>query len=566
MSPAMNSAVNWATIVGTAAALVGLAVALGLGTARAQIFLLGLTRSRTIGRALRRLDKQRRGPANFAARINLKARFWRRFNRLTRLLLIERVTFGAPRVVEELTCVSQVLDLSGDEPTITGVRTVPLPLTFAPNFKEWGEPYLDDLARAFDGYAASIRRRWLIRTAAGPLATEEYECARRTSARLTELARHKSIGLDEAHLDRAALSEWLSLGTASSEPSAQVLATRLVAWPAMRTGRGDRVFAGLTTSYTPFRVVRPGSPGARTAGTRQTLVVPWGDHKPPAGPHFDGITSRLHGYPGYRLELDEHSGRQSLHLSVSETSYFAFSGTQWAEHRPEALGSYAYCAQLLSVNVLLVDDSGKVVLVQRSKATTHPGGFAGAVSGTCELVDREGMRADLDADGFPDPMATAIREAREELGLDISSAQSRLGALGLIKVRTQHDLNTHVLVLTARLGVAAEDFRLRPGSTDDVEGTWELGGQSMIVDLPAAMSSPRRLVDFVRWLRSAEELLPHGAGSLLLLLVTHLEGQEARSAPGPTTIADLLKALAEPALTSTAPRPRGVRFQPLWAE
>jgi hypothetical protein len=42
------------------------------------------------------------------------------------------------------------------------------------------------------------------------------------------------------------------------------------------------------------------------------------------------------------------------------------------------------------------------VLVRRSGYVVYPEGYAGTVSGNCELAPREGLAADLDEHGLPD--------------------------------------------------------------------------------------------------------------------------------------------------------------------
>ncbi|WP_155859412.1 hypothetical protein [Cellulomonas sp. KRMCY2] len=214
----------------------------------------------------------------------------------------------------------------------------------------------------------------------------------------------------------------------------------------------------------------------------------------------------------------------------------------------------------------MIDDASKVVFVRRSPDISHGNGFAGAASDACELVDRAGMRADRDDSGFPDPLRTVRREAREELGLDLSTREARLSTLGLTQVKSWHDLFTYVLVATARLAEPAERFRLVPGSTDDVEGTWELGSDAMVVDLKAALSDRGELVRLVRWLRSAEQVLPHATGSLLLLLAANLGDEVKRRTRKSPTLADLQSAVSEPPPTGRAAVPRSVAFQPLWAK
>lgn len=274
---------------------------------------------------------------------------------------------------------------------------------------------------------------------------------------------------------------------------------------------------------------------------------------------YDGIMSRLHGAPGYRVERDIHSGRQRLHLCISETTYSSFVRTQALPNNPSQLGKHAFFSRLISVNLLMLDNDDRVLMVRRHRDIAHPGRYAGAVSGACELVGRGGIDADLDTNGFPDLLATCRREAKEELGVDLDAREWALSALGLIQVHDFRDALTYVLVATARSPRPVSEFRVRVGSTDDLEGTWEVDDQALVVDLHAALSGADSLEEFVDWLRTSEELTAHGAGSLLLQSNVYL----MRRDPGLGPV--LAQAAAAP-LPDERPRtrPRWVTSQPLW--
>ncbi|MBK6870938.1 MAG: hypothetical protein IPG94_05970 [Kineosporiaceae bacterium] len=566
---AFELAVSWSNIISAVLAIAALVVALGVGTLRYQAWRLERLRWRIIGRALT------------GAGVGLTRD---RFRKITREMLRRRLVRVAPPTLEELNWLGSLLGRREREASgMRGVgyhdfpewlpKSVPLPITF----DHLGEPertrLLVAVARAYERYAAELRRRWLLRSAAGQLLTDEFRLAAGAHELLAAHARQER---SPQRYDSAEFSEdsesWFACGGPNSETR-----FRLVTWPDMSIRGTSPTFAEVAVSYVPYRVILLGSPAARLDSTgyevRSVARLPADDASDAAdeqrsdnrGLKFDGVMSRLHG-SGWRNELDPYSGRQRLHLCLSEVSYFAFRATQWGDPSLlDARGDDALAGRLLSVNLLLVDGDDKVVMVQRHKALAHGGAYAGAVSGACEVVARAGLKADLDRYGVPDPMRSIVREAAEELGLDISGPQWKLGALGLLQVDTPQDHGTYVLTAIARLSQSADEFALRPGSTDDVEGTWELGGEVMVVNLREALSTKASVSAFTNWLRNGEYLTPHGAGALAMLALIRLERSSFDAAnaalPTPTDLRDGLRA----SVAASTPQPSFVSTHELWA-
>jgi 8-oxo-dGTP pyrophosphatase MutT (NUDIX family) len=287
---------------------------------------------------------------------------------------------------------------------------------------------------------------------------------------------------------------------------------------------------------------------------------------------FDGVLPRWHGR-GFRLEVDRITGRQKLHLCVAETTYFALRATQ----DPDAMalaGDAALCARLLGLNLLAYDHDDVIVLIRRSDYVVYPGRYAGTVTGNCELAPREGLAADLDENGLPDLLAALAREAREELGLDLTREDAQLSALGVIEYSSESELGSRALVATARLPGRASDFRIERSAPDPIEGLWELGGDFMTIDLAAVLNNKQTGHRFVLWLRRADNLAPQAAGSLLLLLTSRIELRQHQAAradrnqradSAPWTISELAQWLDEELPESPVNISDIIHHYPLWA-
>ncbi|RZT17479.1 hypothetical protein EV649_5025 [Kribbella sp. VKM Ac-2569] len=554
-----DDAVGWSNILGAGVAVIALAVGALASWSKYQARALFARRRRFVLRALRRAG----WPVNR----------WR-FGLATRTVVGRRVARGRPIVQEEIAWLSELVAARADEHIGSQQLPVPVPITFAPVADEADyERRLLLLSASYDRYAVAVRRRWLLRSTAGPLVAEEYACARETAFQLRRWASFRPIppASDPAELRGFVVA----LPSTRKGPGGTIKrSVRLVTWPQMGSTRSSITFPLVGASFQPYRITLNGQPVAEADDglPRQLTYVddPIGDaaHDPLT---FDGVLTRWHG-DGYRLEIDRVTGRQKLHLCLSETSYFAFRATQVPE--AAAISATPRLSRLLSLNLVAMDRDENVLLVQRSDYVVHAGGYAGTVSGNCELASREGVHADVDARGFPDVMSAIIREAREELGLDLSQAEAQLGALGVVEIDTDRELGTHILVGTALLPQPADQFEPDLSAIDPVEGAWEIGDRAMVIDLRAATKSASSIRAFVGWLRSATELTPHAVGALLLLVVARqqlrehqavraqISGQQRENLTWTST--DLATWLREPPPRSTPDVSGFVRERPLF--
>ncbi|WP_328526537.1 hypothetical protein [Kribbella sp. NBC_00359] len=515
-----NDAVGWSNIVGASVAVLALAIGALASSSRYQARALFARRRRYLLRALRHAG--------------WKVNRWR-FGLLTRALVDRRVTRGHPVVQEEIAWLSALVSATprggarAVENATPEQSPVPVPITFTVFADDIDyERRLVRLATAYDRYAVAVRRRWLLRSTAGPLVAEEYACARETASQLRRWASFRPIPPTR---DPSGLRGFtVPLPPTLQGPGGSVKrSVRLVTWPQMDSARSSITFPLVGASFQPYRVTVAGRPVAEGNDglPRQLAWVtdPIGEAaRDPLT--FDGVLTRWHG-DGFRLEIDGVTGRQKLHLCLSETSYFAFRATQFPE--AAAKSPTPKLSRLLSLNLLAMDADENVLLVRRSDYVVHAGGYAGTVSGNCELASREGVHADVDAHGFPDVLTAIAREAREELGLDLSGYESQLGALGVIEIDTDQELGTHILVATALLPQSADKFEPTRSAIDPVEGAWEIGDRAMIINMREATQSARNAKAFIAWLRSASELTPHAVGALLLLMIARQQLRERQS-------------------------------------
>lgn len=86
------------------------------------------------------------------------------------------------------------------------------------------------LADAYDRYAVAVRRRWLLRSTAGPLIAEEYDCARATAAQLRTWATFHPLRAPDDGPVHHGLSVTLPAVVGASGDLVQ-RSVQLVTWP-----------------------------------------------------------------------------------------------------------------------------------------------------------------------------------------------------------------------------------------------------------------------------------------------------------------------------------------------
>jgi 8-oxo-dGTP pyrophosphatase MutT (NUDIX family) len=537
----LGTLATWSSIIGAALAVLAILIGFGVGSVRWQRYYLGCLRWKHIGRVACRLrgDLTRRD-----------------FRTAADGHLDRRLLHGGATTLAEWHWLTGLLGAEESDHVEGGYsRTLKVPFSFHVDghVDASQRQALQAVAQSYREYAIAIRRRWMLRAAAAPLIADEHECVIRVAERIDAYSRSSWLSIPDDALRN------LTISTAVDVESGMAQWTRIRAFP-QTLGRPTRQFANLRVSSAPYRVVSsPGSIAYKSCplDVQPLCVQEFGDE--PAAGSFDGVMTRLHGDPGYRIEIDPHSGRQVLHLCLSETSFFAFRLTQWKENDPLwQRRHHAFQSRLLSVNLFLIDDEERVLLVQRAHGMTHGSRFAGSVSGAIEPLAREGIAADVDDDGFPAPLKTTIREAREELGISLDEEDSKVSVIGLIEVMTPRDMHTHVLTVTARIGESATTIRPNARLADEIEGSWEVGASALVIDLRAATASRDALRSLVGWMRTSTAMLPHGVGGLVLLLLVRLPHViDAQHSDRPTT-ADLIDALRLPTVGDTAPTPSSV--------
>jgi len=172
---------------------------------------------------------------------------------------------------------------------------------------------------------------------------------------------------------------------------------------------------------------------------------------------FDAALPRI---TSWAVQRDRSNGRPRLHLRVAECTFSSVLLDHYPprdsedDARPGRIGRVGRLADgdtgLLTLALMIVTSDNDLVFVNRSRhVAVGMELFGPTVSGNMELNPRRRLVADFDASGFPDPLGVAVRETREELGLQLD--REDVACVGLGEINDAHERGTHVLLLTARV-------------------------------------------------------------------------------------------------------------------
>jgi 8-oxo-dGTP pyrophosphatase MutT (NUDIX family) len=232
------------------------------------------------------------------------------------------------------------------------------------------------------------------------------------------------------------------------------------------------------------------------------------------GRRFDGVLPALRAF--YR-QVDPSSGHRRLVLELSEINYSAvvalnYTGKTGVDRTRDALSAGAKEGdRLFTLAMLPITSDGYLIAVKRSAHVNVGTNLLGpGVGGNLILRDRLGVNVDQDNFGLPDPLLALCREAKEELGLDVS--RDAVEILGLGRFSYDEEVGTWVLLASCSLTLKVSEIPAAAHSADQAEGYWELEGEIVAIPLP---KDTDQVIHLLRWALNTPELTPHLIGCLL---------------------------------------------------
>jgi hypothetical protein len=234
-----------------------------------------------------------------------------------------------------------------------------------------------------------------------------------------------------------------------------------------------------------------------------------------SGRAFDGVLPALHDF---HLQLDPSSGHLRLLLEVSEINFSAVVATHYFGTASVLGGTYDQLSQkakdsdrLITLSMFPLSSDGFLLAAQRSKDVgVAKLKYAPGVNGNLELQDRLGLKVDRDEFDLPDMILASVREAKEELALEVEV--SRVQILGLGNLTYDEEEKTNVLLTIAPTELTVDQILEVSKHADLTEGAWELTGKFYKIAVPITSQEAEELI---QWVIQSSEATPHLVLALL---------------------------------------------------
>lgn len=377
---------------------------------------------------------------------------------------------------------------------------------------------LEDLAQGYRAMSLLLKSRGFLGGGNAPVVLEQAVLAEGVGRRLAvnaNFARGRTIGESGAHVSVANTrrrSRMSLVHLAMTGAPGVAISTVGV------THRYERCIAGkLSREVAAADGVRIVDLGL----THDELVRLEGD--PKKGKSFDGVL------PSVRRifeERDPTSGWVRLMLDLGETSYDAVRATHYPAPRglglpPKELNGQA---AVLTLSCVPITCDGFLVLARRSKYVINAHHLTPGVNGNLEMRVRFGVGPDNDEDHVPSPLRAIVREAREELALEMNCDDIRV--LGITKFDCPEEIRITALLTACPVDLTGEQVAAQSAKADVIEGRWELGDSIWLLPLEPSLKDPdanRAYIEHVlRWTLTSDDHTPHLSSILIALFAPYV--------------------------------------------
>ena len=214
---------------------------------------------------------------------------------------------------------------------------------------------------------------------------------------------------------------------------------------------------------------------------------------------YDGILPAIVDDSNIRIEVDERSGTPYLHFSLVETTY---STVVALRDEPSSIT----IPRLMTLSMLVLSADNILLCPKRtSNSDSYKNCYNSTVNGNLDMPSRSVHGNDVDLFGIPSVVQAIIREAKEEMNLDL--LERDVLATGIGKIKTDDDNLSYILSFFARSELTADEIILRSKFADPTRGAWEILQDFEKIQLPT--NKKEAIACMVNHLKNYSNYTPH---------------------------------------------------------
>lgn len=183
----------------------------------------------------------------------------------------------------------------------------------------------------------------------------------------------------------------------------------------------------------------------------------------------------LAGQPQVELVRDGRNGAQTLRLSLAQSTYQSV-------QRLRDMPADTPINRVMTLSMLILTVEGEIILMTRSETSeTYAEQLTPSVNGNVDMPTRYYHNEDADEYGRPSPFKAIVREAQEELNLDLDT--SRIIVRGLGRLKTEKDNGTWVLAMSYQSELTAAEIESRFLIGSNILGRYELADKIEVIKI-----------------------------------------------------------------------------------
>lgn len=154
-----------------------------------------------------------------------------------------------------------------------------------------------------------------------------------------------------------------------------------------------------------------------------------------------------------RTSIDDRNGEHYLELSIGETTYSSVESLRKIENQELNIN------KAITISMIIMSQDGKVLVPKRSTNNGIDGYhdyLTTSVNGNLDIPTRLFGNTDYDYFGLPDFYKAIVREAREELNIELN--YQKIIVHGIVQIFTKSDYGTWVLCMSYRSNRTVEEL------------------------------------------------------------------------------------------------------------